>query len=97
MGQASDSASTLERYTIPTISPPINNLKGELMNKYHPYDLFGQIPVLESDLYKWVEKIAPHIAASGQWRIKNYIKQYNVPAKVQDAKATGRWYTEIDP
>lgn len=59
------------------------------------YDLFRQIPVLESEIIDWVKHIAPHIAHS-EWRIASYAKGYNVADKIRAAKADGRWWQMLE-
>jgi|GEM_PF-7121046 len=54
------------------------------MQRYYPYDLFGQIPVTIPELYAWTKLQAPHIPEG--WRTDNYIKAYDVAAKVAAAK-----------
>ena len=52
-----------------------------------PYarDLFGEIPVLESELTKWVQRAAPHIFHS-RWRTDHYIRDWQVAEKIKAVK-----------
>jgi hypothetical protein len=54
-------------------------------------DLFGQVPVLESEVIAWVEHFAPHIAHSS-WRISSYARGYNVAEKIKAAKTDGSFF-----
>lgn len=54
----------------------------------HPYDLFGEIPVLESDLALWVAAVAPRWLEPER-SFQLYVKSYDVPEKVRRAKAQG--------
>jgi len=57
------------------------------MANIKPYarDLFGEIPVLESELTDWVERVAPHIFYS-RWRTEYYIRDWNVAEKIKAVK-----------
>lgn len=47
-------------------------------------DLFGEIAVIEDDLYGWVASVAPlHLSFA------NYVRGYDVAAKVRHAKLHG--------
>ena len=50
-----------------------------------PYDLFGEVPVTWDEVYAWCE----HVAGITGWRRDWYIRNWNVIAKVQRAKADG--------
>jgi hypothetical protein len=53
---------------------------------YQPaVDLFGEVPVLESDLENWVAAVAP-VYLSSERSFQSYLKSYDVPAKVRRAK-----------
>ena len=54
----------------------------------YPFDLFGEIPVLESDLEQWVAAMAPAYLSSER-SFQSYIKSYNVPDKIRRAKLYG--------
>lgn len=52
------------------------------------FDLFGEIPVTESDLELWVAAIAP-VYLSSERSFRSYIRNYNVPEKIRRAKLYG--------
>ena len=52
-------------------------------------DLFGEIPVTQSDVDLWVD-VVPAIPR-GSWRRDYYARHWNVPEKIRQAKAAGRW------
>ncbi len=54
------------------------------------FDLFGEIPVTESDLEAWVAAVAP-VYLSSERGYQSYIKNYDVPAKVRRAKLCGEF------
>lgn len=54
------------------------------------YDLFGEIPVSESDVHAWVEAIAPAYLSSER-SFRSYVKNYDVPAKIRHAKLRGQF------
>jgi hypothetical protein len=50
-------------------------------------DLFGEVAVTEDDLYDWVASVAPlHLRKRA---FMNYVRGYDVAAKVQFAKLQG--------
>lgn len=50
-------------------------------------DLFGEIAVMEDDLYDWVAAVAPlHLSPRA---FANYVRGYDVAAKVRHAKLHG--------
>lgn len=53
-----------------------------------PFDLFGEIPVLTTDIDLWMHAIAPRISA---WRRDWYVKHWDIPEKIRQAKLTGAW------
>ena len=53
-----------------------------------PYDLFGEIPVLESEIVDWVEAVAPRWLTPER-SFRGYVAAYNVPGKIKAAKAAG--------
>jgi hypothetical protein len=58
---------------------------------YQPaVDLFGEVPVLESDLENWVAAVAP-VYLSSERSFQSYLKSYDVPAKVRRAKLRGEF------
>ena len=56
-----------------------------------PLDLFGDVVVTVDDLYDWVSVIAPRWLYNER-AYKNYIRSYNVAAKVRAAKLSGQWH-----
>lgn len=54
-------------------------------------DLFGEVPVLQSELIDWVCKVAPHTSHSED-RMNAYIRGYNVAGKIQRAKLDGNFW-----
>lgn len=52
------------------------------------FDLFGEIPVLESDLVLWVAAIAPRWLEPPR-SFRSYVRTYDVPGKVRAAKRAG--------
>lgn len=60
-----------------------------------PYDLFGEIPVTEDDIYAWVAAVAPRwLAPERSFRL--YVKSWNVADKVRAAKLAGTFDRVID-
>lgn len=55
--------------------------------KQPAHDLFGEIPVLLSDLEAWVAAVAPRYL--NQRGYANYVRSYDVASKVRAAKASG--------
>lgn len=61
--------------------------------KPHPAeDLFGEIPVTWDDVWHWVETV-PGIPRTS-WRASWYIRCWNVPDKIREAKRAGEWPLE---
>ena len=57
---------------------------------YQPaHDLFGEIPVTETDLYDWVANVAPLYLSKRAFA--NYVRGYDVANKVRLAKERGTW------
>jgi hypothetical protein len=55
---------------------------------FYPYDLFGEIPVTEDDLFCWVAAVSPRwLRPERSYRL--YLASWNVAAKVKAAKAAG--------
>jgi hypothetical protein len=52
------------------------------------FDLFGEIPVLEDDIIAWVAAIAPRWLEPPR-SFRSYCRDYDVPAKVREAKRAG--------
>lgn len=52
-------------------------------------DLFGEIPVLQSEIDLWLD-VVPEIPRTS-WRREHYARSWNVPEKIRQAKASGRW------
>lgn len=59
------------------------------------YDLFGEIPVLESDLTAWVAAVAPRWLEPPR-QFRNYVRNYDVAGKVRAAKLAGVFETIIE-
>ncbi len=53
-----------------------------------PYDLFGEIPVTEDDVFDWVAAVAPRWLTP-QRSFDGYVSAYNVADKIRAAKAAG--------
>ncbi len=49
------------------------------------FDLFGEIPVTESDLFDWVAAVAPAYLSSDR-SFAHYVRAYDVAGKVRSAK-----------
>lgn len=60
-----------------------------------PYDLFGEIPVTETELFLWVKAVAPHYL-SPERSFRNYVQSYNVVDKIKTAKLRGTFQDTID-
>jgi hypothetical protein len=55
-----------------------------------PYDLFGEIPVTESDIYAWVSAVAPRWLTPER-SYRGYVQNWNVADKVRTAKLRGEF------
>lgn len=55
-----------------------------------PFDLFGQIPVTDDDIYAWVECVAPRWLYPVR-SFNNYVKNWDVAGKVRAAKERGEF------
>lgn len=64
-----------------------SDLQSHPTMKQPPYDLFGEIPVLLSDLEAWVAAMSPRYL--NQRGYASYVRSYNVADKVRAAKAAG--------
>ena len=53
-----------------------------------PYDLFGEIPVTDDDIYAWVAAVAPRWLYPERSYL-GYVKNWNVADKVREAKRLG--------
>lgn len=53
-----------------------------------PYDLFGEIPVTEDDIFAWVAAVAPRWLTSER-SYRGYVRSWNVAGKVRAAKLAG--------
>lgn len=60
-----------------------------------PHDLFGEIPVLESELRLWVSIISPRWL-SPEHSYRHYVRAYNVADKIRAAKINGTFYDLAD-
>ena len=67
--------------------PPAEYFSYQLRQPAH--DLFGEIPVLEDDLYAWVLSVSPVHASDRAY--DNYVQRYDVAGKVRYAKEIGRF------
>ena len=76
-------ASCLPRWQTPTTR--------RTMHTPDPRDLFGEIPVTVTECLIWVEAVAPRWAESSPQKLARYITEWNVPAKIQAAKAQGNF------
>lgn len=59
------------------------------------YDLFGQVPITEDDLFLWVQAVAPRWLTPER-AYRNYVKSWNVADKVRYAKIDGTFDTIIE-
>lgn len=59
------------------------------------YDLFGEVPVTEDDLFYWVQAVAPRWLAPER-SYRNYVRNWNVADKVRHAKISGTFDQIID-
>lgn len=60
-----------------------------------PYDLFGEIPVTEDEIFEYVRAVAPRWL-SPRRSFDGYVRSYNVAGKVRMMKASGLWHTILD-
>ncbi|MEC4722934.1 hypothetical protein RY831_27625 [Noviherbaspirillum sp. CPCC 100848] len=60
-----------------------------------PYDLFGEIPVLEDEVYQWVAAVAPRWLHPESAYLR-YVRSWDVPAKIRAAKAAGTFHQTIE-
>lgn len=67
--------------------PPVEYFSYQLRQPAH--DLFGEIPVLEDDLYAWVLSVSPVHASDRAYA--NYVQRYDVANKVRYAKEVGQF------
>ncbi len=57
------------------------------MLRQPPLDLFGEVPISETDLYDWVAAVAPlHLNTRA---FRHYVRGYDVAGKVRSAKLAG--------
>jgi hypothetical protein len=59
------------------------------------YDLFGEIPVTEEDLFLWVAAVAPRWLTPER-SYRGYVKSWDVAGKVRAAKLSGRFYDIVN-
>ncbi|MGK5038660.1 hypothetical protein [Janthinobacterium sp. LB3P118] len=65
--------------------PPVDYFSYQL--RQPAIDLFGEVAVIEDDLYDWVASVAPlHLSPRA---FANYVRGYDVAAKVRHAKLHG--------
>jgi hypothetical protein len=55
-----------------------------------PYDLFGEIPVTEDDIYSWVAAVAPRWL-SPERSYLHYVQSWDIAGKVRMAKLRGEF------
>lgn len=66
------------------------------MRKKNPaLDLFDDVVVTEDDVFSWVQAVAPQYL-SPERSYNNYVKCYDVAAKVKAAKLSGTYESTID-
>lgn len=58
-------------------------------------DLFGEVPILESEIVDWVEAVAPRWL-SPERSFRGYVKSYNIVEKIRAAKLNGTYQRTID-
>ncbi len=57
-------------------------------------DLFGEVPVTLEDIYAWCEAV-PKIPRDS-WRLSWYVRCWNVPDKIRQAKMQGEFERIIE-
>lgn len=60
-----------------------------------PYDLFGEVPVTEDEIFAWVAAVAPRWL-SPERAYHRYVRDWNVAAKVRAAKLAGTFHSTIE-
>lgn len=60
-----------------------------------PYDLFGEVPVTEDEIFDWVAAVAPRWLTP-QRAFEGYVRSYNVAAKIRAAKLDGTFHQIIE-
>lgn len=58
-------------------------------------DLFGEVPVLESEIIQWVAAVAPRWLEPRR-SFDGYVKSYDVPGKIRTAKLAGLFDSIIE-
>lgn len=59
------------------------------------FDLFGEIPVTEHEIYQWVAAVAPRWLTPER-AFHRYVRSYDVPAKIRAAKLAGTFHATIE-
>lgn len=59
------------------------------------YDLFGEIPVTEDDIFNWVAAVAPRWLTPER-SFRNYVRSWGIADKVRAAKAAGTFEQIIE-
>jgi len=59
------------------------------------FDLFGEVPVTEDDVFLWVQAISPRWL-SPERSYRNYVRTWNVVDKIRTAKIRGDFESIID-
>lgn len=52
------------------------------------FDLFGQVPVTEDEVFQWVAAVAPRWLEPER-SFRGYVRAYDVPGKIRAAKLAG--------
>jgi hypothetical protein len=60
-----------------------------------PYDLFGEIPVTEDEIFQWVAAVAPRWLTPER-SFRGYVAAYHVPEKIRAAKLAGTFSTIVE-
>ncbi|MAF00897.1 MAG: hypothetical protein CME86_00575 [Herbaspirillum sp.] len=58
-------------------------------------DLFGEVPVTEDDVYRWVQAISPRWLTPERSYL-NYVRTWGVVDKIKQAKLRGDFESIID-
>lgn len=60
-----------------------------------PFDLFGEIPVTEEEIFLWVAATAPRWLTPER-SYRGYVKSWDVAGKVRAAKLMGTFYHVVE-
>ena len=61
---------------------------------FMPYDLFGEIPVTDDEIFQWVAAMSPRNMSSER-SYQNYVRNWNVAEKIRAAKQNGTFHEII--